>query len=73
MKGGPIRFHLGDVIELKRQHPCGSASWEVLRTGADLRLRCTGCGRVVLLPRSRVEQRLVRILASPLGDDPSGL
>ncbi|MDI3299644.1 MAG: DUF951 domain-containing protein [Bacillota bacterium] len=73
MKGGPVRFHLGDVIEMKRPHPCGSVTWEVLRTGADLRLRCTGCGRLVLLPRSRVEQRLVRIVDSPLGEGPGGL
>jgi hypothetical protein len=73
VKGPPVRFHLGDVIELKRPHPCGSVTWEVLRTGADLRLRCTGCGRIVLLPRVRVEQRLVRIVDSPLGEGPAEL
>ncbi len=56
---GPVPFRLGDRLELRRPHPCGSHTWEVDRLGADLGLRCLGCGRRVLVERRRVEQRLV--------------
>ncbi len=48
---------LGDVMRLKKVHPCGSYQWEVVRLGADIGLRCQGCGRRVLLPRSELERR----------------
>ena len=51
-------FLLGDVVRLTRPHPCGGDTWLVDRLGADLGLRCQGCGRHVLLPRSTVERRL---------------
>ncbi len=50
---------LGDVVRLKRQHPCGGDTWLVDRLGADIGLRCQTCGRHVLVERRRVEQRLV--------------
>jgi len=55
----PIPFRLGDRIELRRAHPCGGRTWDVDRLGADLGLRCTTCGRRVLVERRHVEQRLV--------------
>lgn len=58
----PIPFKLGDVLELKKGHPCGENRWEVVRLGADIKLKCRGCGRLVMLPRSRVERRLKRFL-----------
>lgn len=60
---GPVPFRLGDRLELRRPHPCGSRAWEVDRLGADLGLRCLGCGRRVLIERRRVEQRLVSFVA----------
>lgn len=39
-----MELHLHDKVELKKQHPCGSNTWEVLRVGMDIKLRCTGCG-----------------------------
>jgi hypothetical protein len=54
----PIAFRLGDVVRLKRSHPCGGASWLVDRLGADLGLRCTTCGRHVLVARRQLERRL---------------
>lgn len=51
-------FLLGDVVRLSRPHPCGGDTWQVDRLGADLGLRCQGCGRHVLLPRDTVERRL---------------
>ncbi len=55
------RVQVGDVVVLRKGHPCGSDRWEVLRVGADFRLRCLGCGRLVMLPRRKVEQRIRRI------------
>ena len=55
----PVAFRLGDLIRLKRAHPCGGSTWLVDRLGADLGLRCTTCARHVLVGRPRVEQRLL--------------
>ena len=56
-------FLLGDVVRLARPHPCGGDTWQIDRLGADLGLRCQGCGRHVLLPRATVERRLVAVLS----------
>jgi hypothetical protein len=52
-----LELLLGDVIRLRRAHPCGSDTWQVDRLGADIGLRCEGCGRRVLIERPRLEQR----------------
>jgi hypothetical protein len=54
----PVPFRLGDVVCLKRPHPCGGSTWLIDRLGADLGLRCTTCARHVLLDRPAVERRL---------------
>jgi hypothetical protein len=54
----PIPFAVGDVIRLKKLHPCGGSDWAVVRLGADIGLKCLVCGRRVLLPRREVERRL---------------
>ncbi len=59
-----IRFALGDIVRLKKPHPCGGHDWEILRLGADLRLKCLTCGRQVLLPRAEVERRTKKVLKS---------
>lgn len=53
---------LGDVLLMKKPHPCGEKRWLVLRTGMDFRLRCMGCGHEVMLPRSRAEKNIREIL-----------
>jgi hypothetical protein len=58
VRSEPIPFAIGDVIRLKKPHPCGGTDWRVDRLGADLGLKCLGCGRRVLLPRREVERRL---------------
>ena len=55
---------VGDTILTRKQHPCGAASFEVLRVGMDFRLRCTGCGREVMLPRKKAEKALKKIIPS---------
>ena len=54
----PVAFLLGDVVLLRRTHPCGGRTWRIDRLGADLGLRCLTCGRHVLLARAQVERRL---------------
>ena len=49
---------MGDVVQLRKPHPCGSFEWEVVRLGADIGLRCRTCGRRVLLERRTLEKRL---------------
>ena len=48
VRSEPIPFAIGDVIRLKKPHPCGGTDWTVVRLGADLGLKCIGCGRRVL-------------------------
>lgn len=52
---------VGDVLLMKKQHPCGSSRWEVLRIGADFKLRCLGCGHEIMNPRSKVEKNIKKI------------
>lgn len=58
------KFRLGDVVRLRKTHPCGDDRWEVLRTGADFRMRCLGCGRVVMVPRRKFERAVKAVLGS---------
>jgi len=47
---------VGDVIKMKKQHPCGNNAWEIMPTGMDIRIKCSGCGHQVMLPRKQVEK-----------------
>jgi hypothetical protein len=58
----PIDFFLDDTVRLRKQHPCGSFDWTVVRLGADIGLKCHGCGRRVLLPRREAEKRVKTFL-----------
>ncbi|MBO7335153.1 MAG: DUF951 domain-containing protein [Lachnospiraceae bacterium] len=55
-------INVGDILVMKKEHPCGSKEWEVLRTGADIRIKCTGCGHQVMSPRKNVEKNIKSIL-----------
>jgi hypothetical protein len=59
---GPLPLHLGDVVRLRKPHPCGEDRWEVLRVGADIRLRCLGCGRMIMIGRPDLERRVRAVL-----------
>ena len=58
----PMDIHVGDVLELKKQHPCGSKIWTIHRVGMDIKLRCEGCGHELMLPRRKAEKAIKRIL-----------
>lgn len=75
MTGRPvIPFSVGDVVRLRRRHACGGDLWTVDRLGADIGLRCTMCGRRVLLERTAVERRMaafvVQCLEATTANDP---
>lgn len=55
---GPLAIVVGDVVRLKKPHPCGSYEWTVTRLGADIGLRCHGCDRRVMLSRRTLEKRI---------------
>jgi hypothetical protein len=58
-----LDFALGDVVRLRKPHPCGGSDWQVTRLGADIGLRCQTCGRRVLLERAVLEKRLKQFLS----------
>lgn len=53
---------VGDVIRVKKPHPCGSVLFDVLRVGMDFKIKCQGCGREVMLPRAKIEKNIKRII-----------
>ena len=57
-----MKIEVGNIVKLKKQHPCGSREWEVLRIGADFRLKCMGCSHQVMIPRSTVEKNVKEII-----------
>ena len=51
-------IRLGDILTMKKAHPCGEKRWKVLRTGADLRLKCLGCGHEMMIPPFKIEKNI---------------
>lgn len=60
--GAPLDVRVGDVVQLRKGHPCGGDTWTIYRIGADIGLRCATCGRRVLLSRRELERRLKRFV-----------
>lgn len=54
-------YKLGDIVRMKKKHPCGSQNWEITRMGIDIKIKCLGCSRVVMLPRPEFEKKMVRV------------
>lgn len=59
-----MNVKLGDILVMKKAHPCGEKRWLVLRTGADFRLRCMGCGHEIMTPRFKAEKNIKQILST---------
>ena len=51
-----LKYEVGDIVTLKKTHPCGSKDWEILRVGADFRLKCRKCGHQIMIDRKSVEK-----------------
>ena len=52
-----MEYNVGTVVTLKKGHPCGTNEWEIIRTGADFKLKCKGCGRIVMVPRKNFRKK----------------
>lgn len=55
-------FHLGDIVTMKKPHPCGTNAWQIIRMGMDIRIKCVACGRSVLMPRVEFERAMRKVL-----------
>ena len=60
-----MKYEVGDIVKLKKKHPCGSFEWEILRVGADFRLKCLGCGHMIMIESKTVEKN-TKELKKPL-------
>ena len=58
----PLQLAAGDIVQMRKQHPCGGDTWRIVRVGADIGIRCLTCDRKVMLPRSEFERRVKRIV-----------
>lgn len=54
-------YKLGSIVVMKKQHPCGTNSWEITRVGADIKIKCLNCGRSIMLPRIEFNKKLKSI------------
>jgi len=59
-----MNYNIGDIVQMKKSHPCGGKEWEVLRIGMDFRIKCTTCGHVVMLPRAKFEKSVKKVIKS---------
>ena len=58
-----MEYNLNDIVEMKKEHPCKkSKQWKIIRMGADIRIKCLGCGTSVLFPRSEFEKKLKKVI-----------
>ena len=57
------KINVGDVLVLKKTHPCGSNEWEVVRSGADVKIKCLGCERVVMIERPTLQKRIKKVIS----------
>ncbi len=58
------KFGLNDIVEMKKQHPCGTNKWKIIRMGADVRIKCEGCQHSVMIPRREFEKKMKKVLFS---------
>ena len=64
-----LRFAVGDVLEMKKDHPCGARRFEVKRVGSDIRVICLGCGRDMTVPRVKLEKGIKRVIPKETQDN----
>lgn len=55
-------YRIDDILEFKKNHPCGSNQWKVVRTGVDMKLECMGCKRIIIIPRVDLNKKVKRII-----------
>ncbi|MDQ7252460.1 DUF951 domain-containing protein [Pediococcus pentosaceus] len=57
-----MEYELLDIVQMKKSHPCGSNTWEIIRVGMDIKIKCEGCGHIVMLPRREFERKLKKVV-----------
>ena len=57
-----MEYNLNDIVEMKKKHPCGVNSWEIVRMGADIKIKCLGCGAIIMFSRRDFEKRLKKVI-----------
>jgi len=55
-------YDLGSLVVMKKGHPCGENLWEIVRLGADIRIKCTKCGRIVMIPRIEFNKKIKKVM-----------
>lgn len=58
------KIEINDILVLKKEHPCGSKEWQVIRSGADVKLKCLGCERVVMIDRPTLQKRIKKVIST---------
>ncbi len=64
----PLKLSAGDIVELRKKHPCGGNTFEIMRAGMDFRMKCLQCGSQMRIPRPKLEKSVVRILPKTESD-----
>jgi len=64
-----MKFSVGDIVTMKKPHPCGTNEWEVLRVGVDFRLKCRNCGHLIMIPRTKFEKSVKKVLFSAVQEE----
>ncbi|KGX93688.1 hypothetical protein N781_00260 [Pontibacillus halophilus JSM 076056 = DSM 19796] len=57
-------YELNDIVQMKKAHPCGENRWKIIRMGADIRIKCQGCGHSVMIPRRQFDSKMKKVLES---------
>lgn len=55
-------YSIGTIVEMKKGHPCGANNWEIVRLGADIKIKCTNCSRIVMIPRIEFNKKIKKII-----------
>lgn len=55
-------YSVGSIVEMKKAHPCGTNNWEITRVGADIKIKCTNCGRTIMIPRIEFNKKLKKVI-----------
>ena len=56
-------YLVGSIVEMKKYHPCGTNNWEITRVGADIKIKCTNCGRTIMIPRIEFNKKLKKVIS----------
>lgn len=59
-----IEYKLGSIVSMKKQHPCGSNEWEIIRVGADIKIKCLNCNRTIMLPRVEFNKKIKKVISN---------